>query len=82
MRSNSYNYTDRLKYHVWQTSNKDSAYFKADTILMYNYVYAYFIIEGGQTVEWSIGKRLQVEFCEGYYDREPPMLSITMAYHR
>lgn len=60
-------------YSVWMCSSLDSSYHLSDTLVMYNYRYAYFEI-GGETKEWHfIGKKVGIS--TGKYNIEPPRSS-------
>lgn len=80
--SNSMNDSHKYFYNVWQTSNKDSLYFSSDTIVMYNYSYAYYEIDGGETIEWNFYKKNKISISEGKYNIEPPMSSASIFHNK
>lgn len=60
-------------YGVWMCSSLDSSYYLSDTLVMYNYRYAYFEI-GGATKEWHFIDK-KVGISTGKYNIEPPRSS-------
>lgn len=44
-------------YNLWVTINDDSAYYKSDTVILYNYSHPYFLIEANEYIKWLIKKR-------------------------
>jgi hypothetical protein len=53
------NYSHHSDYVVWQIENNDSSYFKADTIVLHNYHYAYYELEIGKIIEWTFYKKIK-----------------------
>ena len=47
-------------YNVWQIENNDSSYYNSDTLILYNYHYAYFDLEIGKIIEWTFYKKNKI----------------------
>ena len=59
--------------HVWVCDNRDSAYFKNDTIIFYNYEYAYSEINICFGIEWYFSNASNFGISKYEYCREPPI---------
>ena len=57
---NSLNDAHLSKYKVWQITNEDSSYYKSDTLVLYNYQYAYFKIKSNKIKEWHFHKKNKI----------------------
>lgn len=58
---------------VWKASNEDSAYYKNDTIQLFNSINARV---GCWSVEWKMDKRLRMDLSRVRHCHEPPMQSL------
>jgi len=67
-------------YSVWMCSSLDSSYYLSDTLIMYNYRYAYFKI-GGETTEWHFIDK-KVGISTGKYNIEPPRSSTLLVNYK